>query len=96
MLSDGPVELQPSDVELSMHDLKVMDAVTSDDADWFDAHPGETVRYRPVVPGEFGVVAVMPPGVQQWCEVSQAGPGVRFRRVSHYVFDPAIYPAVEG
>ncbi len=71
------------------------------DRAWFDQHPGESVRYRPLLPGEFGpasgelagemgrVQAVNPEARTIWMvEVNQIAPGIRTRR-PYLVIEPA-------
>ncbi len=61
-------------------DLRVVEAVTQDDRAWFGAHPGETVRWRPMVPGETVVESPAPPGCAWVIEVTRLAEGARTRR----------------
>lgn len=58
------------------------DRASEDDRLYFEAHPGENVRYRAAFPGEFlGVGTTEPPcpGATLEVEVAQLRPGARTR-----------------
>ncbi len=75
------------DAKVSAHDAKVIDAVSEDDREWFAANPGERVRWRVLVPGEFpdcqrpgfSTVLPAPPECLWLTEVFQMEPGFRIR-----------------
>lgn len=66
---------------------KLLETVSADDRDWFDRHPGETVRWRSAAAGEFpprvdDYRPDVPPGFEATLEVEviKLGEGVRARQ----------------
>jgi hypothetical protein len=60
--------------------VTAIDRACDDDRQWFEAHPGESVRERPYMPGEG--INEPPPGYEGWVRVVQSQPGTRSRETT--------------
>lgn len=67
--------------------VEAVERASEDDRRWFEANPGESVRYRDLIPGEFPLPE-LPGGLEErlptdrfQIEVVQLAPGARVRRL---------------